>query len=90
MYHDNNDSVSLFKSTDVHNTHEKSTNHGITEEFKNAIDSIYEVFKKPAQIKKQLMSMFPNKEKDLFPSEQQLLNYLKYKRLKAGQKASFN
>ena len=37
-----------------------------------------------------MVNKFPNKEKELFPSEQQLLNYLKYKRLKAGQKASLN
>ena len=29
-------------------------------------------------------------DKDLFPTEQQLINYLKYKRLKSGLKTSLN
>jgi hypothetical protein len=90
LYHNDSGCVSLFNSEHQHNDHIKLSDHGITEHFKQAIDNIYEVYKKPAQIKRQLINMYPNIEKELFPSEQQLVNYLKYKRKQAGMKTRLN
>ena len=84
LYHNDTEFVSLYKSSHQHNEHIKNTDHGISQDFKVAIDGIYEVYKKPTQIKRQLVNMFPNKSKELFPTEQQLVNSLKYKRIKAG------
>jgi hypothetical protein len=90
LYHNDSDYVSLYKSSEQHNEHIKNSDYGIGQDFKDAIDEIYEVYKKPAQIKRQLVNMFLNKSKELFPTDQQLANYLKYKRIKAGLKTNLN
>jgi hypothetical protein len=50
----------------------KNSDYGKGQDLKDAIDEIYEVYKKPAQIKRQLVNMFSNKSKELFPTDQQL------------------
>ena len=50
--------------------------------YTEAIDSIYEVFHKPKEIQRQLLKMFPKDAKEDFPTDQQLKNYLAYKRTK--------
>ena len=89
LFHNDSNCVSLLKSYQ-HNEHEKNSDRGILEKFKNAIDEIYEIYKKPSQIKRQMVNKFQNEEKESLPSEQQLVNYLKYKRIKAGVKPSLN
>ena len=44
LYHNDNDSVSLFSSEHQHNDHEKISDRGITDTFKKAIDEIYEIY----------------------------------------------
>jgi hypothetical protein len=56
----------------------KINNHGISEEFKIAIDSIYELYQAPSRIKRELIRMFPDLAKESFPTEQQLINYINY------------
>ena len=90
MYHDDSDCVSLYKSEETHNDHIKSNNHGIATQFKTAIDSILEIYPMPSRIKRELINMFPNLNKDSFPTEQQLINYIKYKKRKNGIKSRLN
>jgi len=90
LYHDDSDSVSEFKSEHLHNNHVKQSEHGISEIFKTAIDSIYDIYKKPSQVKRQLVNMYPDTPKEMFPDEQQLINYLRYKKKKAGLKSRLN
>jgi hypothetical protein len=84
LYHNDSDYVSLYKRSDQHNEHMKNSDYGKGQDLKDAIDEIYEVYKNPAQTSRQLVNMFPNKSKELFPTDQQSANYLKYKRIKAG------
>ncbi len=72
LYNNDSDYISLYKSSDQHNEHMKNSDYSIGQDFKDAIDEIYEVYKKPAQIKRQLVNMFSNKSKELFPTDQQL------------------
>jgi hypothetical protein len=84
LYHDDSDCVSWYKSEEEHNDHVKINNHGISEEFKIAIDSIYELYQAPSRIKRELIRMFPDLAKESFPTEQKLINYIKYRKRKKG------
>jgi hypothetical protein len=90
LYHDDDDGVSHYHSIFEHNEHISDNSHGITSKYKDAIDSIYALFQKPKQIKAQLINMFPKNNKDDFPTEIQLKNYISYKRTKQGYKAKLN
>ena len=78
LYHDDSDCVSELKSEHQHNNHVKLSEHFLSEKFKTAIDSIYDIYKKPSQVKRQLVN--PDTPKEMFPDEQQLINYLRYKK----------
>jgi hypothetical protein len=84
LYHDDSDCVSWYKSEEEHNNHVKINDHGISDNFKAAIDSIYELYQTPSRIKRELIRMYPNLSKESFPTEQQLINYIKYKKRKSG------
>jgi hypothetical protein len=90
LYHNDEDGVSHYKTENNHNDHICENKHGIMSKYTEAIDSIYEVFHKPKEIQRQLLKMFPKDAKEDFPTDQQLKNYLAYKRTKKGYKAKLN
>ena len=91
LYHSDSDSVSMFKSEEGHNEHiKKNQKYGISKKFKDAIDSIYDVFQKPSQIKRQLTNMFADTDKNMFPTDIQIRNYILYKKKKKGYKSRLN
>ena len=79
--------MTLYKSEETNYNHIKSNNHGIVTQFKAAIDSIFEIYPMPSRMMRELINMFPNLNKDLFPTEQQLINYIKYNKRKNGIKS---
>ena len=90
LFHNNSDCVSFYKNEIEHNDHVKLSDRGITEELKSAFDGIYDIYPKLSQMKRQLTTMFPNVSKDNFPTDNQLKNYLNYKKQKEGLKAYLN
>ena len=90
LYHDDEDGVSHYKSVNEHNDHISEKTHGIIGKYAETIDLIYDLFQKPKEIKRQLLNKFPNDKKEDFPTDQQLRNYLAYKRTKQGYKAKLN
>jgi hypothetical protein len=60
LYHDDSDCVSWYKSEEEHNNHVKINDDGISDNFKAAIDSIYEFYQTPSRIKRELIRMYPD------------------------------
>ena len=83
LYHCDSDCVSIFKAEHEHNEHVKLSTFGISQQFKSAIDSICDIFQKPAQIKRELIKRFADTNKDLFPTDSQIKNYILYKKKRA-------
>jgi hypothetical protein len=90
LYHNDDDGVSHHQTEQRHSNYIKDSKHGIIGKYIEAIDSIYEIFQKPKEIKRQLLSMYPKDNKEDLPTDQQLKNYLAYKRTKKGYKAKLN
>jgi hypothetical protein len=90
LYHNDDDGVSHYQTEQRHNNRLKESKHGIVGKYIVPIDSIYEMFQKPKENKRQLLSMYPKHNKEDFPTDQQLKNYLSYKRTKKGYKAKLN
>jgi hypothetical protein len=59
LYHNDEDGVSHYKTENNHNDHICENKHGIMSKYTEAIDSIYEVFHKPKEIKRQLLKIYP-------------------------------
>jgi len=65
LFHNNNDCVSLYVGEHDHNNHEKLTDHGISPQFQDYIDAVYDIYPKLGQMKRHLNRCIQKIEKKI-------------------------